>query len=136
MVKPLKYWKAYYIIWIISLNKNVSALTGHILAIMEWICLVLLLLSVSFSLKKKYTLASLGSVPSGITCASTNIGSCKRSMNSVWVIKIQLLLFETDNKCIPFPTVINSLFIGKISKSSHCISTSLKESTKHNKPQL
>lgn len=53
-------------------------LTGHIRAIMEWICFVLLLLSVSFSLKKKYTLASFGSVPSGMTCASTNIGSRKK----------------------------------------------------------
>lgn len=65
-------------------TRTTLTLTGHILAIMEWICFVLLLLSASFSLKKKYTLASFGSVPSGMTCASTNIGSRKEYKDDIY----------------------------------------------------
>lgn len=73
-------------------------LTGHILAIMEWICLVLRLLSVSFSLKKKYTFASLGSVPSGMTWASTNMGSAIKQeddLSSWW----------RSNHCVSKPQI-------------------------------
>lgn len=52
-----------------------EALTGHTLATMVWMFLVFPLLSVSRSRKKKYSLASLGSLPSGIRWASMKIGS-------------------------------------------------------------
>lgn len=63
-------------------DKKKKALTGHTLATMVWIFLVFPLLSVSLSRKKKYNLASLGSVPSGIRWASMKIGSEWKNRNT------------------------------------------------------
>lgn len=65
---------SYFQLWQ-SIQAKTKALTGHTLATMVWIFLVFPLLSVSLSRKKKYNLASLGSVPSGIRWASMKIGS-------------------------------------------------------------
>lgn len=58
-----------------SFRQGQKALTGHTLATMVWMFLVFPLLSVSLSRKKKYSLASLGSLPSGIRWASMKMGS-------------------------------------------------------------
>lgn len=64
-----------------------KSLTGHTRATMVWIFFVFPLLSVSLSRKKKYSFASLGSVPSGIRWASMKIGSkWKKGRDYVWTI--------------------------------------------------